>query len=255
VLDLVVFAALAWEAAAARAALRALAPGPWPRTWRGRLGDGGSCLVVQTGIGPQRAAAAAAAVPPAHAFLAFGCAGALVPDLRAGDLVVATEVLALDAAASCAQRLPAAGTALAAWAAAAGLSARLGPMASSAVVLADPAAKARAARSGALVVEMEALALAAAAGARGVPFASLRVVLDEVGEAVPDLGPALDEATGEVRPWRAALALATRPWSWPAVVRLARRQRVADARLRAAAARLFAAGARLLAEAPAAAAI
>jgi len=76
--DIAIFTALGWERRAVTEALRAVEPAGPPRTWRGRLADGASCLVVQTGIGPARAAAAAAAAPPAGAFLACGCAGALV---------------------------------------------------------------------------------------------------------------------------------------------------------------------------------
>src|SRR5207249_2987374 len=79
-------------------ALRTLEPSGPSGAWRGRLADGASCLVVQTGIGPARAAAAAAAAPPAGAFLACGCAGALVGWLVAGDLVTAESVIALEAA-------------------------------------------------------------------------------------------------------------------------------------------------------------
>src|SRR5439155_142896 len=82
-----------------------------------RLADGASCLVVQTGIGPARAAAAAAAAPPAGAFLACGCAGALVDWLVAGDLVAAESVVALGADGRPDERLPGVGAGLAAWAA------------------------------------------------------------------------------------------------------------------------------------------
>src|SRR2546428_10109408 len=88
-----IFPALGWERRAVTEALRAVEPAGRPRTWRGRLADGASCLVVQTGIGPARAAAAAAAAPPAGAFLACGCAGALVDWLVARGLVAARSVI------------------------------------------------------------------------------------------------------------------------------------------------------------------
>src|SRR5207244_501247 len=86
--------------------------------------DGASCLVVQTGIGPARAAAAAGAAPPAGAFLACGCAGALVDWLVAGDLVAAESVIALGADGRPDERLPGVGAGLAAWAAGRGAGGR-----------------------------------------------------------------------------------------------------------------------------------
>src|SRR2546428_14157646 len=80
--DVAIFPALGWERRAVTEALRAVEPAGRPRTWRGRLADGASCLVVQTGIGPARAAAAAAATPPAGAFLPPRCAGGPVAWLR-----------------------------------------------------------------------------------------------------------------------------------------------------------------------------
>src|SRR5437879_817839 len=56
--DLAIFTALGWERRAVTEALRAVEPAGWPRTWCGRLADGASCLLVQTGIGPARASAA-----------------------------------------------------------------------------------------------------------------------------------------------------------------------------------------------------
>lgn len=236
-LDVVVFAALAWERAAVQPALRDVVPGPAARTWRGRLADGRRCALLQTGVGLARAAAAAVGAPEAGAFVSIGCAGALVADLRCGDVVVATAVLRLDEAGSVLDSLPAA--APPALGASADAAARPGVVASSPVVLAAAAAKAAAARSGALVVEMEAAAIAAVARARGIACSTVRVVLDEAADAVPALPGVLDDATGEIRPLGALRTLASRPWAWPAVARVARQRRVAAARLRAIAARAF----------------
>src|SRR5262249_40537023 len=48
-------------------------------------------------MGPARAAAAARTAPAAGLFLSLGCGGGLLPWLRTGDIVVATEVVRLDA--------------------------------------------------------------------------------------------------------------------------------------------------------------
>src|SRR5438874_2485004 len=92
--DVAIFTALGWERRAVTGALRSAETSGPSGAWRGRLADGASCLVVQTGIGRARAAAAAAAAPPAGAFLACGCAGALVGWLAAGELWPAAARLA-----------------------------------------------------------------------------------------------------------------------------------------------------------------
>src|SRR5262249_26249277 len=92
--DVVVFAALPWEA---RAVLPGLsAPERMGRGgWRGHLGGGGTWRGSGTGIGPARAAAAAARVPIGRLAVVVGCAGAAAEYLRAGDLVVATALMEL----------------------------------------------------------------------------------------------------------------------------------------------------------------
>src|SRR2546422_308000 len=179
--DVAIFTALGWERRAVTEALPAVEPagrpptrrgrlahgapclgvqdglGPAPappagrpRPWRGRLADGASCLVVQTGIGPARAAAAAGAAPPAGAFLACGCAGALVDWLVAGDLVAAESVVALGADGRPDERLPGVGAGLAAWATGRGFRVHAGALVASPVVLGTAAAKAALGATGAL---------------------------------------------------------------------------------------------------------
>ena len=238
-LDLAIFTALDWER-------RAVAPGlveleaatPTAQTWRGRLGDGGSCLLVQTGVGVERARAVAARMPPARAFLACGCAGALAAWLRPGDLVAGDAVTALDTG----ECLPATGAALSGWAVARGFRVHRGVIASSPSVLGTARAKADAAADGALVVEMESAAVAAEARARGIPFVALRVVLDGATEELGPLVGAVDPATGDLRPRRALAALGPRPWLWPTAVRLGRQTRIAEGQLRAIMAAVLAAG-------------
>src|SRR5439155_127960 len=85
--DVAIFTALGWERRAVTEALRAVEPAGPPRTWRGRLADGASCLVVQTGIGPARAAAAARArgVPFAALRAVLDAAGEALP--AGGDVI------------------------------------------------------------------------------------------------------------------------------------------------------------------------
>jgi nucleoside phosphorylase len=229
-LDAVVFTALDWERHAATAALRDLRPAALPRAWQGRTARGAAWLVVQTGVGPTRAAATAAAVPPARIFVSAGAGGALAESLTAGDLVAADAILVLDPHGRETHRLAAAGAALAAWAAACGVRIRTGPIASSPVVLATPAAKRAAAATGAVVVEMESAAVARAAASRGIAHADLRAVVDLAADVLPFPPEVIDADTGALRLPRAVVAAAP-PWRWPAALRLARRRRAADAAL------------------------
>src|SRR5207244_731802 len=79
-----------------------------------------ACLVIETGIGAERASRVAATAPVAGCFMTSGCAGALVPWLHAGDLVAADRVIPFDAAGRPGGALPAEADGLGAWAAARG---------------------------------------------------------------------------------------------------------------------------------------
>jgi len=240
--DVVVFAALSWEARAALDALQGVEP-LGPRRWRGFLGDGAAVRVLQIGVGLERAERRAAEAADAGLYLSAGCAGALDPALRAGDLVIGDRILPLDAAGRAIADVRVDPEAIAAWSSARGLGVTVGPIASSPVVLHSPAAKREAARHGALVVEMESAAVAAAARARGIPCAVVKVVLDEANDGVgfPG-GEVVDPETGEIDVGRGVAALALRPQWWPRAVKLARRQRVAERALRRYLAVVFSAG-------------
>lgn len=222
--DIAAFTALGWETRAVLGALRDVRPVPGARRWVGRLGDGCSCLVVQMGVGPERAAAAAAAAPRAAAFLSTGCVGGLVPWLRTGDVVLATEVIRLDRGCRPAARMAVPCPTI-------DVGGDAGPIASSATVLATTVEKTAAAGCGAVAVDMETWTLATEAARRGVPFAAVRVVFDAVADAVPDFAGALDVETGEVDGWRAGRTLLMRPWLLPAALRMARQQGEAAERL------------------------
>ena len=228
-----VFAALPWERRAVSRALGARAVPIRPRTWTIRFAGGRSGVLVETGVGPVRAREAALAAPAAKAWLAVGCAGALVPWLRRGQGIVANEVVVLDAAGGVVERMGAAGAPLAETAARHGVRVLEGAIAGSPAVLATPEARAAVATaSGALVVDMESGALAGIARERGVPFHVLRAVLDVADESLP-FGPDLvDERTGSLRLGASIRALAP-PARWPLAVRLVLGQRAATRTLRA----------------------
>jgi 4-hydroxy-3-methylbut-2-enyl diphosphate reductase len=137
--------------------------------------------VVRVGMGPRRAAAAAARVRPGvagrHAAVAVaGVAGALVDGLDPGDLVVADRVL--DESGAVVARLPSAAL-LGAELARRGLVVRIGAVVSTDHVVHGRAARADLARTGALAVDMESAALLAEPW--GVPTAVVRAVSDRPG--------------------------------------------------------------------------
>jgi nucleoside phosphorylase len=248
--DVAIFAALGWEARAVLAALAGVEADRSAGTWRGYLGDGASCVVVQTGMGGRRAAAAAERAPAARLFLVCGCAGAVVPGLRAGTLVAATSLVPLDGAGRPGAAIALDGARLVKAAAQRGVAMRAGGLATASKVLETPEAKAQAARFGALIVDMESGAVAAVARRRGAAFQALRVVLDEADQRLPRAVLAIDDA-GEVRLAATLARLTPRPWCWPEIARLARQRAIAERRLRTALGVLLGGGLDVLGLAPA----
>ena len=217
--DCIVAAALGWEARAVLGGLTDVRP----RGTSGRpvwVGSAGRyrLLVVQTGIGPERVRMALAGLDIASAgarwLFSTGCAGALVPDLEPGALVVATRVVD-DRGALVGRPLDAEALALQGWAQARGIATRSGSFASVGRPLLSAVEKRRAhERLGAIAVEMEGAALAAAAAERSMSLVAIRVILDGVDVAVPDFGAArnLSDLAGAVARHPAVLGRAARLW-------------------------------------------
>lgn len=208
-----IFAALQWEC---RPVLRQLRrpqqqQGNGFTAWRAEAG-GARIVLVRTGIGLERAEAAARALAASgefSLFLSTGCAGGLAADLRPGDLVVA-ESIGLAAspvshadAATCARVLAAAERAA--------LRHRQGHVLSSPRILAGAAEKRAAAAAGAVAVEMEGAALARVAAERGIPFASVRSILDGAETPLAHSGVFVDPTTGALRPLAVARHLLRYP--------------------------------------------
>ncbi len=150
-------------------------------------------VLAQTGVGPDRAAAACREVLRAHPVelvVSAGLACALVP-ARIGDLLVGTDVrMAADdrAATEPAKRLCAGGIVTAAVRAAeqAGLCVKAGSFVTAPRILWHAAEKrAMAEMTGAIGLDMESAAVAAAAAEQAVPFAIVRSVSDLVDENLP----------------------------------------------------------------------
>ncbi len=176
--------------------------------WLALRGAVPGARVLRTGMGPERARAAAAAgalaasaLGAASALAVAGVCAGLDPGLRPGDVVVAGEVRGPEGTVTCQSA-----SLLVAAVAARGLRVRQGPLVSvDHLVHGEERARLRA--GGAVAADMESAFLARAAGP-GVPLAVLRVVVDAPGRELrrPGLAVAGVRALRVLR--RAAPALA-----------------------------------------------
>ncbi|MGH3943529.1 MAG: hypothetical protein ACRDRY_01695 [Pseudonocardiaceae bacterium] len=130
--------------------------------------------VVRTGMGPRRAATTAAALSPGtDPVLVAGVGGSLAPQVRPGDVVVASEVRG----GSSNVDVPSAPL-LAAALRRLGLTVHIGPISSVSRIARAPA------MSGALAVDMESAQLAAP----NVPFAVVRAIVDSTDHPLWHVG-------------------------------------------------------------------
>ena len=197
------------------------------RAVRGRCA-GADVLVCRTGIG-ERVESAMRAVLERHeasSVISAGVAGALDPDLRAGDLLLCETVVSgpdpqAPAVLSDARLLEAAASA----AARAGLRARRGRSLTVDEIVGDPAAKAGLRlTTGAEIVEMESYRAGRIAGESGLPFLAARVVFDEAADPLPRL-PGVVAPDGSTRVWAVLPYLIAHPRRLPLLFRLARCKR------------------------------
>lgn len=144
----------------------------------------------------------------------FGLCGALDPDLKVGEGIIADGVISgeerwsTDAAWSTRLR-----AALPGW--------RSGDVAAGDVIVGSPADKAALRRtSGAATVDMESHAVAAAAAAAGVPFVVVRAVSDVADRALPKAALAGFKADGDPDIAAVIAALVRRPRELPAMIRV-----------------------------------
>ena len=132
--------------------------------------------VVGVGMGPRRAAAAAAGIAGRGPVAVVGVAGALTDTLRVGDVVVADEVRSGDDAIRCPSAPLVAGALRRA-----GLTVHVGPIVTVEGLGSAERRKAMAA-TGAIAIDMESAAVAAASGER--PFVAVRVISDTPAQGV-----------------------------------------------------------------------
>jgi hopanoid-associated phosphorylase len=160
----------------------------------------------------------ALAAAGAEALVSVGIAGALMPKLRPGTLVVADAVLAPDGTRhptdlALAEKLgfpP-------------GLIVVRGALAGSDVMVTTTRAKADLRdRTGAVAVDMESHGIAHAAAASGLPCLVLRAIADPAERAVPLAATLGMDQDGNMRPGAVARALLRRPGDLPGLLALAR---------------------------------
>jgi 4-hydroxy-3-methylbut-2-en-1-yl diphosphate reductase len=165
--------------------------------------------VVRTGMGAARAerSSGLALSLPGDAVAVVGFCGGLDPDLRAGDLVVATEVRGPDGTVSC----PSAAL-LASELGRSGIRVRSGPIVSTDHVVARQERK-RLAEAGAVAVDMESAWLAAGAGGR--PLAVVRAVVDRPGR---ELGRPVATTLGGLKAYRSLRRAGPTLERWAAAV-------------------------------------
>lgn len=225
-----VFTALAWESAAVRAHLRYVRR-QHKGVWRAVAGQR-TIHVITSGLGIHRTQETLRRFidTPFSAIVSVGCAGALLPALTTGQLILAPEVYMRSMASEDRiERFPL-DTGLLAHARMAAARAAVpvaeGPLLTSVVPLLTPEEKLRQGEAtGAIAVEMESGAHAAFAQARGLPFLALRIILDSVDMALP-VTAGLITSNGTVRPLRAAAYVATHPRHVPLFLTLKRAQAV-----------------------------
>jgi adenosylhomocysteine nucleosidase len=188
------------------------------------LPDGTLLAVSGVGLAPAERAARALIGAGASALASWGMAGGLDPALRAGTIFLPSHVLSVDGkqfptARQWRERL---GVALAAQHPIAS-----GKLFTSAHMIVSIADKALAfSTTGALAVDMESAAIAAIAARHELPFIAVRVIVDTADDALPR---AVVSATrsGRLRLWWLIASLARAPAEIAALLRIARRYRVA----------------------------
>jgi len=151
-------------------------------TYRAASFEGCQLVTVRCGVGPVRAAAAVRQlVEKPEAILSVGTAGALMEDLRVGDLVVASETFLDDAPHESVMCAPDLVEILAEACRKEGRRYKIGGMVTVRDAVFPREHRNRLFRTtGALAVDMESHAIGRQAKKLGIPFACLRVISDDV---------------------------------------------------------------------------
>ncbi|MGO8987496.1 MAG: purine phosphorylase [bacterium] len=177
-------------------------------------------LLKLSGIGPRRAGEAAKNLlgNGATALLSWGCAGALVPTLSAGSVVLANSVIGADQSfyssdptwhGRLLNRLKGC------------VDLHQGPLAESSTVLRSAAEKRNLfERTGAIAVDMESGAVARVAQGAHAPFMAVRAISDSANMAIPQSSVGVIDEFGELNLLRLLKELIRQPFELFAMIRL-----------------------------------
>ena len=175
-------------------------------------------MVVGAGNRSGTASLVESSVRRANCLISFGIAGALAPELRAGDVVVATNVIAADKRWWAEKQFRDRIADLAR-----GIGAHEGPVLGAQTILATAAQKSRArGETGAIAVDLESDIVARIATSAGIPFVVMRAIADTASLTLPpaallDLSP-----DGAPKLGRVLASVLGRPSQVTALIRLAR---------------------------------
>ena len=180
-------------------------------------------VVIGAGDRERTAALVERAVQNANCLMSFGIAGALSPELQAGDVVISTEVVSED---SCWRADDRFGTRVAALAREIG--ALQGSVFGAPVILANEAEKRRAWReTGALAVDLESDVVARIASRAGIPFLVARTIADTLYRELPPAALIPLSEAGNPNLARVLGSVILRPRQIGTLVQLARETRMA----------------------------
>jgi adenosylhomocysteine nucleosidase len=180
-------------------------------------------VLIGAGDREQTAALVEGAVNGANCLVSFGIAGGLAPNLRAGDVVISTEVISDGVRWQADAQFRARVADLAS-----GIAARQGLVMGAPAILAGEAEKRRAwHETGAIAVDLESDVVARIASQAGIPFLVARTIADTVYRELPRaaLIPLSDAGTPNLA--RVLCSVIRRPRQIGTLMRLARETRTA----------------------------
>ncbi|WP_407150600.1 hypothetical protein [Bradyrhizobium sp. ORS 86] len=155
-----------------------------------------------------------AAADGCRGIVSYGVAGALSPDLRSGEIVVGSEIIASTGSIMT-------DDVWSAWLLSAIPTAVYGPIVGIDVPILACASRSELQRqTGALIADMESHLIARLAAANSMRFVALRVVIDAAGRNVPPTALACLSSDGETSRWQLSCSLLGRPSDTLDVIKL-----------------------------------